>query len=140
MTKAVYQDQAGNRYSCPVEIHDNKWMMLTSDGPVPITHQFQDDVAGPLIFVEYREEPDSRLHVSRLPGESSFGALQRAYAEKEIVAQRKHREAARAEMNNQQPDAAQVARAAQARELNAEMLRQMRPRGKGAFIKNGNGE
>src|SRR6266478_7069977 len=55
--------------------------------------------------------PDSRLHVERLPGESGFAAMQRAYAEQEIAIQRKHREAARAEINNQPPDAAKVARA-----------------------------
>src|SRR5260370_40441336 len=73
------------------------------------------------------QESDSRLHVERLPGESGFAAMQRAYAEQEIATQRKHREAARAEINNQPPDAAKVARAETVRRLNAHTLRQMMP-------------
>jgi len=83
------------------------------------------------------QESDSRLHVERLPGESGFAAMQRAYAEQEIATQRKHREAARTEMNNQPPDAAKVARAESVRQLNAQTLRQMRPRGGGQFIVKG---
>ena len=131
---AVYRDQQGRTYSCPVVKKDGAWAMVTSDGHQPITHEFQDDVAGMLTFVEYRAEPDSRLRVQRLPGESGFAALQRAYAEQEIATQRKHREAARTEVNNQPPDAAKVARAESVRQLNAQTLRQMRPRGGGGFI------
>jgi len=83
------------------------------------------------------QESDSRLHVERLPGESGFAAMQRAYAEQEIATQRKHRQAARAEINNQPPDAAKVARAESVRQLNAQTLRQMRPRGGGQFIVKG---
>jgi len=138
MMRAVYKDEHGATFSCPVELHENKWMMLTSEGFQAITHEFKDDVAGTLTFVEYREQKDSRLHVERLPGESGFAAMQRAYAEQEIATQRKHREAARAEINNQPPDAAKVARAEGVRQLNAQTLRQMRPRGGGAYIiKNG---
>src|SRR5713101_5061441 len=138
MTKAIYRDAAGNQFSCPVVQNNGAWAMVTSDGPQPITHEFQDDIAGTLTFVEYREQKDSRLHVERLSGESGFAAMQRAYAEQEIATQRKHREAARAEMNNQPPDAAKVARAESVRQLNAQTLRQMRPRGGGAYIiKNG---
>src|ERR1700676_1293035 len=93
--RAVYRDNRGAAYSCPVETHDGKWGMVTSEGHQPITHYFDDDVAGRLTFVQYRGEPDLRLHISRMPGESSLGALQRAYAEKEIVAKRRHRQAAR---------------------------------------------
>src|ERR1700688_3984098 len=99
--RAVYQDETGATFSCPVELHDGNWALVTSDGHKPITFYFDDDAAGRLTFVEYREEvpkEDSRLHINRMPGESSFGALQRAYAEKEIVEQRKHRQAARQEM------------------------------------------
>ena len=110
---------------------------MASDGPQPITHEFQDDVAGLLTFFEYRKTEDSRLHVERLPGESGFAALQRAYAEQVIATQRKHREAARTEVNNQPPDAAKVARAESVRQLNAQTLRQMRPRGGGEFIVKG---
>ena len=138
MTRAIYRDAAGNQFSCPVVQNNGAWAMVTSDGPQPITHEFQDDVAGKLTFVEYQKIEDSRLHVERLPGESNFAALQRSYAEQEIATQRKHREAARAEINNQQPDAARVARAESVRQLNAQTLRQMRPRGGGAYIiKNG---
>ncbi len=132
--RAVYRDQQGRKYSCPVVEIDGGWAMLTSEGPQSITHQFQDDVAGLLTFVEYQQTEDSRLHVERLPGESGFAALQRAYAEQVIATQRKHREAARTEINNQPPDAVQVARAESVRQLNAQTLRQMRPRGGGQFI------
>ena len=138
MTRAIYRDAAGNQFSCLVVQNNGVWEMVTSDGSQPITHEFQDDIAGTLTFVEYREQKDSRLHVERLSGESGFAAMQRAYAEQEIATQRKHREAARAEMNNQPPDAAKVARAESVRQLNAQTLRQMRPRGGGAYIiKNG---
>src|SRR5258708_38967369 len=105
--RAVYRDERGATYSCPVEIHDGKWAMLTSEGLQPITHHFHDDVGGLLTFVKYRDEPnaeDPRLQINRLPGESSFGALQRAYAENEIVEERKQRQAARSEIQNVAPD------------------------------------
>src|SRR5260370_13932749 len=78
MMRAVYKDEHGATFSCPVELHENKWMMLTSEGFQPITHEFKDDVAGTLTFIEYREVPDTRLHVE--PGADSFRALQEAGA------------------------------------------------------------
>ena len=132
--RAVYKDQQGAMYSCPVEIHDNKWVMRTSEGIQPISFYFQDDVAGRLTFFEYREsQTDSRLHINRLPGESSFGALQRAYAEQRLAEERKHRQAGRAEINNQPPDPAKVAAA---REINTQIAQTMRPRGKGQYLVN----
>ncbi len=129
MTKAVYQDQAGNRYSCPVEIHDGKWMMLTSEGFQPITHDFQDDVGGLLTFVEYREEKtqDSRLHVERLPGESGFGAMQRTFAEKVVAQQRRHRQQARTEIQNtNMPDPQKMQAVRNANNYAAERMRPQR--------------
>src|SRR5260370_21716867 len=72
--RAVYRDEQGRTYSCPVEIHNGKWAMVTSEGLQPITFYFDDDVAGRLTFDYYRsQEPDSRLQLPpRLPGERSF--------------------------------------------------------------------
>src|SRR5260370_20351611 len=75
--RAVFRDQSGRTYSCPIAKHDGAWAMVTSDGPQPITHEFQDDIAGTLTFVEYRKEEDSRLHVE---GGDSFRVLQEAGA------------------------------------------------------------
>jgi len=110
--------------------HDGAWVMVTSDGPQPITHEFQDDVGGTLTFFEYREEEDSRLHVERLPGESGFAAMQRAYAEQEIATQRKQRQQSRADAQTQ----ADASKIEQGRKLNNEYAAQMRPRGRGAYI------
>jgi hypothetical protein len=129
--RAVYKDGEGKTYSCPVEIHGGKWQMKTSEGYQDITSNFQDDAAGRLNFDCYREETepaDSRLHINRLPGESSFGALQRAYAEKEIVEQRRQRQAARSEIQNVPVDPAKVAAA---REINTQIAQAMRPHGNG---------
>jgi hypothetical protein len=136
--QAVYKNEQGATFSALVEKQsDGSWIMHSSDGlQLPITSQFNDDHAGPLFFSHYREDPepvDLRLHIDRLPGESSFGALQRAYAEKEIVAQRKHREAARAEGQKVIPDPVKVQ---QARDLNTQLARTMRPRGKGQYLVN----
>jgi|SRR5882762_9030263 len=128
--RAVYRDQQGRTYSCPVVEHDGAWVMVTSDGPQPITHEFQDDVGGTLTFFEYREEEDSRLHVERLPGESGFAAMQRAYAEQEIATQRKQRQQSRADAQTQ----ADASKIEQGRKLNNEYAAQMRPRGRGAYI------
>jgi len=87
-----------------------------------------------------QSQPGSRLHVERLPGESGFAAMQRAYAEQEIATQRKYREAARTEMKNQQPSAVKISRTESVRQLNAQTLRQMRPRGGGEFIIKNRGE
>jgi len=132
--RAVYRDKEGRTYSCPVAVHEGQWQMQTSAGFQPITFYFDDDVAGRLTFVNYRKEPiaeDSRLHISRLPGESNFGALQRAYAEKEIVEQRKQRQAARSQIQNIPLDPTRVAAA---RDLNNESAKTMRPRGGGVGL------
>lgn len=126
--RAVYRDQQGRTYSCPVVKNDGAWAMVTSDGPQPITHEFQDDVGGLLTFVEYRRETDSRLHVERLPGESGFAAIQRAYAEQEIATQRKQRQQSRAEAQTQ-ADPGKIERA---RQLNNEFAAIKKPRGRGA--------
>src|SRR5260221_581549 len=134
--RAVYKDTANRTYSCPVEIRDNKWQMKTSEGFQDITFHFDDDIGGRLFFVEYREDPkpeDSRLHIDRLPGESSFGALQRAYAEQKVAVERKQREQARAHAQEVPVDAAAVARA---REINNQLAQRMRPRGKGQYLVN----
>src|SRR5258708_485795 len=135
--RAVYKNDRGQTYSAPVEKQsDETWRMLTSDGPVPINYHFQDDVGGLLTFVEYRKEtesPDLRLHIdSRLPGESSFRQLQRLNAER-IVEQRQQRSQARTQAQNvaAQHDPAKVAAA---QELNAQILRERRPRGRGVGL------
>lgn len=104
MTKyrAVYRDAKRASFSAPVEkLSDGSWVMHTSDGlQLPIDFHFTDDAAGVLTFDSYREEPepvDLRLHLPEKIGtESSFQQLQRAYVEKEVIAQRQHRQAARA--------------------------------------------
>jgi len=128
--RAVYRDQQGRTYSCPVVEHDGAWVMVTSDGPQPITHEFQDDVGGTLTFFEYREEEDSRLHVERLPGESRLASLQRSFAEQYVATQRRERQQSRMEAQTQ----ADPRKVEQARELNNEYAAQMRPRGRGAYI------
>ncbi len=106
--------------------------MVTSDGPQPITHEFQDDIAGTLTFVEYRKEEDSRLHVE---GGDSFRVLQeagaRATAEYETQREKQRREILNA-LN--QPDARRVA---EARRINNEWAAIKRPRGGGQFIVKG---
>jgi hypothetical protein len=115
--RAVFQDEKSSAtYSAKVELRDGVWLMETSDGFQLITLHFDDDEAGRLTFSHYREEPepvDLRLHLpERIGTESSFQQLQRAYVEKEIIAQRKHRQAARTEIQNvSPPDPAQVAAA-----------------------------
>src|SRR5882672_5342593 len=99
--RAVYRDQQGRTYSCPVVESDGAWAMVTSDGPKPISHEFQDDIAGTLTFVEYKKTEDARIHVERLPGESGFAAMQRAYAEQEIATHRKQRQQSRAQAQTQ---------------------------------------
>jgi hypothetical protein len=118
--RAVYKDAANRTYSCPVEKRDDKWVMLTSDGPAEITYNFQDDEAGPLVFSHYRdgtESEDSRLHLpERIGTESSFQQLQRANVAR-INAERKHREQARAEAQDTFVNPAKIA---EARSINAE--------------------
>src|SRR5258706_15165027 len=107
--RVVYQNEAGATFSAPVELRDGTWVMHTSDGlQLPINFHFTDDEAGPLTFLRYTEQPepvDLRLHLpDKIGTESSFQQLQRAYVEQEVVAQRKHREQARAEAQNVPPD------------------------------------
>ncbi len=131
--RAVYKNEHGATFSCPVEVRDGAWVMLTSDGPQPIGYYFDDDAAGRLVFSHYREEPesaDSRIHVER---GSSWADHKQAFAEQKLAVERKHREEARAEINNQQPDAGKVQ---QAREINTEIAQRMRPRGKGQYSVN----
>jgi|SRR6267378_4019480 len=140
MMRAVYKDQHGATYSCPVEIHENKWMMLTSEGFQAISHKFQDDVGGLLTFVEYREtkvEPDTRLHLEpKQPGQSSLAQLQSAHSKVEAQARSaRHQERQQVLAETSQPDAQRVR---QAREYAEQILHARKPRGGGAFvIKNG---
>ncbi len=130
--RAVYKDERGATYSCPVEIHDNKWMMRTSEGFRLITLKFQDDVAGTLSFVGYREaEPDTRLHLEpRQPGQSSLAQLQSAAAKVEAQARGERRRAHQKTVQEAQPDPRQVAATLR---LNAEFAALKRPR-RGAYI------
>lgn len=131
--RAVYKDQHGASYSCPVEINQGKWVMETSDGLQPITHLFDDDVAGRLTFDSYREEAETALQLPpRLPGESSFRQLQRANVTR-IEEERQNRLLARTEAQNNPVDPAKIAAA---RENNNQIAHAMRPhgRGQGLFI------
>ena len=130
--RAVYKDKQGATYSCPVEIHDNKWMMLTSEGFQPITHEFQDDVGGPLTFVEYRKTEDSRLHLEpKQPGQSSLGQLQSAAAKVEAQARADRRRAHQKTVQEAQPDPRQVEATMR---VNAEYAALKKPRGRGVYI------
>ena len=125
--RAVYTDKKGATYSCPIELHGEKWLMRTSEGLEEITAEFRDDIAGALTFLEYREENDPRLHVERLPGESSLGALQRAYAEKVVIQERKDRQQARTEIQNaNMPDPQKVQAARNANNYAASQMRPQR--------------
>ena len=93
--RAVYRDSQGRTYSAPVELHDGKWVMVTSEGFAQINLHFDDDRAGRLEFVEYRDEPDDeRLHIEpKQPGQSSLAQLQAAAAKQaaQALADRQHR-------------------------------------------------
>ena len=113
--RAVYKDAQGRTYSCPVEIHNGGWMLITTSGLAPITHTLDNQEHGIVTFDSYAEQPDTRLHLpERIGTESSFQQLQRANAAR-INAERRNRELARAEAQSFQPDPAKVARA---REIN----------------------
>src|SRR6266481_5990015 len=140
--RAVYRDKNGASYSCPVEMRDGEWAIVTSDGPTtPIPLHFEDDVAGCLTFVEYREVEDSRLHIEpKQPGQSSLGQLQAAAAKVEAQARADRLQARQQTMQTlNEPNVRQIQ---QAREYAAEVLAARKPRGKGAafVIKNGNGD
>jgi len=132
--RAVYKNEQGATYSCPVEIHNGKWAMVTSEGLQPITFYFDDDVAGRLTFDHYRsEEPDSRLQLPpRLPGESSFRQLQRANVTR-IEDERQNRLWARTEAQNAAADRDATAVAA-AQELNSQILHAKKPNGRGVGV------
>ena len=113
--RAKYKDGQGRTYSCPVEIHNGNWMLVTASGLAPITHSLDNEEYGIVTFDSYSEQPDTRLHLpERIGTESSFQQLQRANAAR-IHAERKNRELARAEAQSFQPDPAKIARA---REIN----------------------
>jgi hypothetical protein len=130
--RAVYKDQRGATFSAPVKkMPDGSWVMHSADGvQLPINPTFNDDQAGPLTFVEYREEPelaDLRLHLPQKIGtESSFQQLQRAYVEQEVVGQRKQRQESRALA---QQTVVNPAKGAQARDVNNQYAARLkRPR------------
>jgi hypothetical protein len=129
--RAIYKDAQGRTYSCPVEIHDGQWMLVTTSGLAPITHSLDIQEYGIVTFDSYREEVDTRLHIEpRQPGQSSFRQLQEARAA-HIDAERKQREQARLEIQNVPPDAAKVA---QARSVNEQFARLKRPNGRGVGL------
>ncbi len=132
--RAVYRDKNGASYSCPVEMRDGEWAIVTSDGPTtPIPLHFDDDVAGRLTFDCYREAEDLRLHIEpKQPGQSSLGQLQAAAAKVEAQARidrQQQRQQALQTMN--EPD---VKRIQAAREYAAEVLHARKPRGSGQYI------
>jgi len=130
--RAVYRDKEGRTYSCPVVENDGAWAMVTSDGPQPITHQFQDDVGGPLTFVEYKKTEDSRLHLEpKQPGQSSLGQLQSAAAKVEAQARADRRRAHQKTVQEAQPDPRQVEASMR---VNAEYAALKKPRGRGVYI------
>jgi hypothetical protein len=126
--RAVYRDTEGRTYSAHVEIRDGKWQMKTSDGFVPIIHNFQDDVGGLLTFVEYREEADTRVHVEQ---GSSWADHQQAFFDQQIAQQRQARDQARTEIQNVPVDPTKVASARTANEYAAAIKR---PRGGGVGV------
>jgi hypothetical protein len=121
--RVVYRDGRGATFSAPVEkLPDGSWIMHSADGQqLPIHLTFNDDQAGSLTFVEYREEPepaDLRLHLpERIGTENSFQQLQRAYVQQEIVGQRKQRQEAR---TLAQQSSVNPAKVEAARQINAE--------------------
>ena len=125
--RAVYKDARGQTFSAPVEKRGDDWIMLTSEGPTPIAHHFDDDIGGRLTFVRYEEvEPDHRpLHIeAKSPGQSSLSQLQTAAAQREAD-YRRDREIARQrflnEANAPNPHAVQ-----QARDINNQFVQRRR--------------
>src|SRR5258708_32271933 len=104
--RAVYQDSEGRTYSCPVVKLDGQWQMVTSEGTQPITTEFQDDMAGTLVFDSYREVETEQLQVA--PG-SNWADHKQAFAEQRLAEERKQRDQARAEIQNVPVDPAKVA-------------------------------
>ena len=130
--RAIYKDAQGRTYSCPVQVHDGQWMLLTTSGFAPITHSLDNEEHGVVVFDSYREEADMRLHLpERIGTENSFQQLQRAYVEQEIVAQRRHREQTRADAQNVAPDQSKISAA---RDLNTQFANAKKPRGRGVGV------
>jgi hypothetical protein len=126
--RAVYKDAQDRLYSCPVQIHDGQWVLVTTSGFAPITHTLDNQEYGVVTFDSYREEADTRLHIEpRQPGQSSFRQLQEARAT-HINQERKEREEARARA---QQTVVNPAKIAQARSINEEFARMKRPNGRG---------
>ena len=130
--RAIYRDAQGRTYSCPVEVHDGKWVLVTTSGFAPITHTLDNEEYGVVTFDSYREEPaDLRLHIEpRQPGQSSFRQLQEARAA-HINAERKAREEARARA---QENLVNPAKVQQARQINEEFAKLKRPNGRGVGL------
>lgn len=132
--RAVYKDAQGRTYSCPVQIHDGQWKLVTTSGFAPITHALDNEEYGVVTFHSYREEIDSRLHIEpRIPGQSSFRQLQEARAAS-IDAERKHRQKARTEIQQVAPDPKTQARERAAKEHAAQVLNARRPNGLGVGL------
>ena len=113
--RAVYKDAQGRTYSCPVQVHDGKWMLVTTSGFTPITHTLDNEEYGEVVFDSYREEADIRLHIEpRQPGQSSFRQLQEARAA-QVDQERKARVESRARAQQTFVNPANVQ---QARDLN----------------------
>lgn len=120
--RVVFRDAQNRTYSAAAEKHGDTWMMLTSDGWQPIAATFDDDFGGRLSFVEYRDEPDSRLHVEG----QGFRALQEAVA-KERLRNEEERASARREALNamNEPDARKIQ---QARAINNQFAQRLNPK------------
>ena len=132
--RAVYRDQRGATYSCPVEIHDGTWQMQTSEGFQPITFFFDDDIGGRLEFVEYREETQSADFTIRVERGSSWVDHKQAFAEQQIAEQRKARKQVRDQVQNVPVNPSNAARIAAAREHGQQIAAAMRPNGTGAGL------
>ncbi len=162
--KAVYQDKDGNQFSYPVVKTANGWKLsglvdivfyLTEATAAGGLIEFVDYVleappgirgcdyiqinnawrvqlpwpqkpAEPPTTTDTKEDP--KLHVER---GSNWAAQKQAYAEQRLAQERRNRDQARAEITNQPPDPYKVQAA---RELNAQILHQMRPRGRGVGL------
>lgn len=124
--RAVFKDQHGHTYSAPVVLNDGQWVMVTSEGFAPITQFFDDDFAGRLEFVEYRDEPDERLHVEQ--GGDSFRALQASGAQA-VADYRANRNRERRQLQEalNQPDARKIAEARANATALAQKWNQKRP-------------
>lgn len=126
--RAVYRDSEGATYSASIVFSEGRWVMVTSDGLQEITYYFNDDDAGRLEFVQYRDEPDTdadtRLHLPEPIGtETPMQLVQRAYAEQVVGEQRK----ARLQIRNEMQADPSAAYARQTRRLSNEFARLKKP-------------